>query len=288
VREASDIRQEETVKDCKQKLNKAKRRHSELDTLVKKLYEANAIGKLPDKHFDRLLGEYDEEQTGLETSIAEWQGLIDDWNTDNLKTDKFIEMVKRYTDFTELTTPMLNEFIEKVIVFEGEGRGHARRQRVDIHLNFIGAFEVPAHIVTPIEVEEQRRAEEEVAALAQRAKELQQARYEKRKAEMREHTARKRAGLLTPEEQEADRLRLEHQRAWFKEWREKKETAAPPPPPKPKQLSLKEISARKRRGLALTPEEQERYEAYRKRENEAIKKCRANKKAAALPMAANQ
>jgi len=38
---------------------------------VKKLYEGNAMGKIPDKHFTRLLNEYDEEQTGLETSIAE-------------------------------------------------------------------------------------------------------------------------------------------------------------------------------------------------------------------------
>ncbi len=45
------------------------------------------------------------------------------WNADKLKTDQFIQLVKRYTDFSELTTPMLNEFIEKMIVHEGEGRG---------------------------------------------------------------------------------------------------------------------------------------------------------------------
>ena len=47
-------------------------------------------------------------------------------DADRLKTDKFIELVSRYTDFSELTTPMLNEFIEKVVVHEGEGtRGTA-------------------------------------------------------------------------------------------------------------------------------------------------------------------
>lgn len=157
VREASDQNQEKTVKECKQKINKAQKRHKELDGLVKKLYEGNATGKIPDKHFTRLLAEYDEEQTGLETSIAEWQRQIENWNADKLKTDQFIQLVKRYTDFSELTTPMLNEFIEKVIVYEGEGWGNDRRQRIDIYLNFIGAFEVPAHIVTPAEVEEHRR-----------------------------------------------------------------------------------------------------------------------------------
>ena len=70
----------------------------------------------------------DEEQTGLETSIAEWKRQIESWNADKLKTDQFIQLVKRYTDFSELTTPMLNEFIEKVIVHEGEGGRNAKPQ----------------------------------------------------------------------------------------------------------------------------------------------------------------
>ena len=71
-----------SAKECKQKINKARKRCNELDGLVKKLYEGNATGKIHDK----------------------------------LKTDQFIQLVKRYTDFSELTTPTLNEFIEKVIV----------------------------------------------------------------------------------------------------------------------------------------------------------------------------
>ena len=138
VREASDQHQENAVKEYRQKVSKAQRRCKELDGLVKKLYEGNATGKIPDKHFTRLLAEYDEEQTGLEAAIAQWQEAIESWNADRLKTDKFIELVSRYTDFSELTTPMLNEFIEKVVVHEGEGRGNSRRQRIDIYLNFIG------------------------------------------------------------------------------------------------------------------------------------------------------
>ena len=61
VREVSDQNQEKTVKECKQKISKAQKRHKELDGLVKKLYEGNATGKIPDKHFTRLLNEYDEE-----------------------------------------------------------------------------------------------------------------------------------------------------------------------------------------------------------------------------------
>ena len=281
VREASQLRQEETVKECRQKMSKAKRRFSELDGLVKKLYEANATGKLPDRHFTRLLSEYDEEQAQLESSMAEWQRQLDDWNADRLKTDNFIALVKRYTDFTELTTPMLNEFIEKVVVYEGSGRGKARRQRIDIYLNFIGAFEVPAHIVTPMELEEEKRQQEEQAAKEQRSKELAQARYEKRKAEKREFTERKKAGLLTPEEQEAEEARLVKQREHNRAYREKQKADAPPKPPKPH--SIKELMELEKAGQELTAEEAERLAAYRRKKAEQHRAWREKQKADAPP-----
>ena len=276
VREASGLHQEQAVREYKQKISKAQRRHKELDGLVKKLYEGNATGKIPDKHFTRLLAEYDEEQTTLEASMTEWQEQIESWNADRLKTEKFMELVKRYTDFSELTTPMVNEFIEKIIVHEGEGRGNSRRQRIDIYLNFIGAFEVPAEIVTPIEEAEQRRQQEEQAAKEARSQELAQARYEKRKAERREFTARKRAGLLTPEEQAAEEIRLEKNRARDRAWREKQKASQPEKPTKPH--SLKELAAMKKAGLPLTPEEAERLASYRQRKNEEVRRCRERKK----------
>lgn len=270
VREASDQRQEEAVKDSKTQLAKAKRRHKELDGLVKKLYEANATGKLPDKHFTRLLAEYDEEQAALEASMTEWQEQIENWNADKLKTEKFIELVKRYTDFSELTTPMLNEFIEKVVVHEATGgRGNSRRQRLDIYLNFIGAFEVPAHIVTPMEEEAERRRQEEQAAKEARSRELKKARYEKRKQEKRDFTARKKAGLLTPEEQAEEEKRSAKKREQNQAWREKQKASQPPKPPKPH--SLTELARMKREGLPLTPEEAQRLAEYRQRKNEQIR-----------------
>ena len=270
VREASDLRQEEAVKDSKTQLAKAKRRHKELDGLVPTLYEANATGKLPDKHFTRLLAEYDEEQAALETSMTEWQEQIENWNADKLKTEKFIELVKRYTDFSELTTPMLNEFIEKVVVHEATGgRGNSRRQRLDIYLNFIGAFEVPAHIVTPMEEEAERRRQEEQAAKEARSRELKKVRYEKQKQEKRDFTARKKAGLLTPEEQAGEEKRSAKKREQNQAWREKQRASQPPKPPKPH--SLTELARMKREGLPLTPEEAQHLAEYRQRKNEQIR-----------------
>lgn len=256
VREASDQHQENAVKEYRQKVSKAQRRCKELDGLVKKLYEGNATGKIPDRHFTRLLAEYDEEQTGLEAAIAQWQEAIESWNADRLKTDKFIELVSRYTDFSELTTPMLNEFIEKVVVHEGEGRGNSRRQRIDIYLNFIGAFEVPAHIVTPMEAEEQRRQQEEQAA---------------KEAHSQELAALQKAGAdLTPEEAERLAAYRERKNRQHKAWYERQKAAQPPKP-----RTLKELAAALDAGQPLTPEETERLEASRSRKKNAYQELKA-------------
>lgn len=143
VQQTSTVQMAETQREQKRRLAEATERNGELNTLIKKLYEGNATGKIPDKHFERLLAEYDREQTALEAEIEDLQAQIDSFNEDSTKADKFIAVVRRYTDFTELTTPMLNEFIEKVVVHEATGGRTERKQKIDVYFNFVGQVELP-------------------------------------------------------------------------------------------------------------------------------------------------
>ena len=143
VQQTSTVQMAETQREQKRRLAEATERNGELNTLIKKLYEGNATGKIPDKHFERLLSEYDSEQTALETEIADLKAQIDSFNEDSAKADKFIAVVRRYTDFKELTTPMLNEFIEKVVVHEATGGRTDRKQKIDVYFNFVGQVELP-------------------------------------------------------------------------------------------------------------------------------------------------
>lgn len=143
VQQTSTVQIAETQREQKRRLAEATERNGELNTLIKKLYEGNATGKIPDKHFERLLAEYDREQTAPETEIEDLQEQIDSFNEDSTKADKFIAVVRRYTDFTELTTPMLNEFIEKVVVHEATGGRTDRKQKIDVYFNFVGQVELP-------------------------------------------------------------------------------------------------------------------------------------------------
>jgi hypothetical protein len=115
----------------------------------------------------------------LAKQTAEKKTELEQFESDGLRADRFLELAKQYADFTELTSPLLHTFIEKVIVHEADKSGGKREQRVDIYLNFIGQFAVPdgadAGDAVEDEAEEKRamwreykrreRAEKKAAAL---------------------------------------------------------------------------------------------------------------------------
>ena len=136
------LRQENVFKENEKLLSKFKQRHEKIYSLIKKLYEANAGGKISDRHFKRLLAEYDAEQAELELKSEKLQAEIESYNADSVKIESFIELTRRYTDFHELTATMLNEFIEKIIVHEGDRTSGKRIQKIEIYFNFIGDFSI--------------------------------------------------------------------------------------------------------------------------------------------------
>ena len=154
VRQESVLQQETAVKDNKKRLSKSKRRREEITGLVRKLYETYAADKIPESHFTDLLKSYDAEQTNLDCEIERLQAEIDTFNTDSVRADRFIELVNKHTEFKEFSPLLLNEFVEKVIVHEADKSTGKRIQKVDIHLSFIGNFELPVSELPPSQKEQ--------------------------------------------------------------------------------------------------------------------------------------
>jgi len=115
VREASELQSEEDAKVQRKQLAKHQKRCAELDTLIKRLYEDKVKGELSAKRFDILSLEYEKEQEDIEKQIAELQEGLDRFNEDGDKTGRFIEIVRKYTNITELNATILNEYIDKVV-----------------------------------------------------------------------------------------------------------------------------------------------------------------------------
>jgi DNA invertase Pin-like site-specific DNA recombinase len=143
IREASALRQSESAKSGKRQIAKNEKRISELDLLFRKTYEDFAAGRLTEKRFEQLSKGYETEQTDLESQTAKLKAELAQFEADTFRADSFLELTKRYTDFSELTPAMLHEFVEKVVVHEGDKSSGRRIQQVDIYLNYIGQFDLP-------------------------------------------------------------------------------------------------------------------------------------------------
>lgn len=154
---SSRDKQKESIKFLKRKIAQDTKRVNGLNMLMKKLYEDNISGKLSDKRFEFMLSEFENEQDTLEISMENAKAEIEKYESDTVRADKFIELVKRYTDFSELTTPMLNEFVEKILVHEADYSSGERVQEVEIYLNFIGKFELPVKEPTAEEIAEHEK-----------------------------------------------------------------------------------------------------------------------------------
>lgn len=147
VSENSLSNQDKLVSTNKKKLTELRKRYNELDNVIRKIYEDNIAGKLTDKRFEKLSADYEKEQEEIEQNISRIESEIETIEKQAINTEKFIELVDRYTDFKELTTPMLNEFIEKIVVHERiKGYRYTSSQKIDIYFNFIGKIELPNNI----------------------------------------------------------------------------------------------------------------------------------------------
>ena len=151
---ASKLKHEADTKELKKKIAKAKKRSAELDVLIKKLYESYAMGKISEHRFDALCAEYEREQAEMEAMIATEQSALEAFRADTDRADQFLALAKKYTDFTELTTPMIFEFVDKILVHAPEKIDGERTMEIDIYLKFIGKFDIPMPEPTPEELAE--------------------------------------------------------------------------------------------------------------------------------------
>jgi len=141
VQEVLASNQTDEVKRQKKQLTAYRKRHAELEKLLNKIYEDDALGKLPAKRYESLLQTYGQEQENIETEIVKLQSTVEKYESGSSKANNFIKLVERYTHFTELTQTMLHELIEKIVVHERDRKGAIDSpQTVEIHLNYIGEF----------------------------------------------------------------------------------------------------------------------------------------------------
>ena len=134
----------------KKQLAKAKKRIEEIDGLILKLYEDNAKGKLSDERYATMTEALEREQSELKSEVPQMEGFLSGETDKSVGLQKFIEKVRRLTEFTELTPEIVHEYIEKIEVHAPRYVDGKRVQLLDIYFNGVGIVEP----MTPEEMEE--------------------------------------------------------------------------------------------------------------------------------------
>lgn len=130
-------------KYLEEELCKSIARNEKISGLYAKLYEDNASGKVTDEWFMQLSHKYEVERMELKAKIAELRKRISNIGTMEQNKENFINAIRRFMEMKKLTAPLLRELIDIITVYETEGVGKNRSQRVMIHYKFIGYIEIP-------------------------------------------------------------------------------------------------------------------------------------------------
>ena len=164
VQETQVAQQSADISKKRRRLAAAQKRAGELEKLICKIYEDNALGKLPDARYKALDTQYAKEQDALEIEIAELEKAVTGYEQSQKSAEKFIALIDKYENFDTLTNTMFNEFVEKILVHERARKGSQdTTQEIEIYFNFLGRY-IPPSLqpvpLTPEEQEELRKKEE--------------------------------------------------------------------------------------------------------------------------------
>ena len=156
VQETQAAQQTADISKKRKRLAVAQKRVEELEKLICKIYEDNALGKLPDTRYEALDAQYAKEQDALNTEIIELEKVVTGYEQSRKSAEKFIALIDKYENFDTLTNTMLNEFVEKILVHERARKGSQdTTQEIEIFFNFLGRYIPPALQPVPLTAEEQ-------------------------------------------------------------------------------------------------------------------------------------
>ena len=125
----------------KRRLAEIQKRIGELDTIFQRIYEDNIIGKLSDERFMKMSKGYEDEQRTLQAEADIIQNELQQEEKKSVDVKRFLAVVKKYTDLTELTPEILHEFVDRIIVHAPDKSSGRRLQEIEIIYNHIGEFD---------------------------------------------------------------------------------------------------------------------------------------------------
>ncbi|XBX08460.1 recombinase family protein [Enterocloster clostridioformis] len=203
VKKSLAIQQTDRTKKQQKRVPQITTRLEQIDKVLNKLYEDNALGAIEQDRYEQMSQKYSEEYYTLKTELAEIKEQLSAFENAGGRAQRFVKLTERYADFAELTPAILNEFISRIEVHErDQKRARYTIQHIGIYFNHIGRFENElTQLAEPTEQE-----------IIQMREEIEEAKKEKSRAYHREYSRAYRARNLE-KQREYDRIKAREYRA---------------------------------------------------------------------------
>ncbi len=134
--ECSEQAMKKALGHQRKEFDKAEARLGEINLLFRKLYEDNALGRLSNEQFVFLTSGYEDEKRELTKRAAELKKEIDTAAERSADVKRFVALVRRYTEISELTYENVHEFIDRILVYELDKNTNTRK--IEIFYSFVG------------------------------------------------------------------------------------------------------------------------------------------------------
>ncbi len=203
VKKSLDVQQTDRTKKQQKRVPQITTRLEQIEKVLDKLYEDNALGTIEQDRYEQMSQKYSEEYYTLKAELAEIKEQLSAFENAGGRAQRFVKLTERYADFAELTPAILNEFISKIEVHErDQKRARYAIQHIGIYFNHIGKFENElTQLAEPTEQEIKKMREE-----------IEEAKKEKSRAYHREYSRAYRARNIE-KQREYDRIKAREYRA---------------------------------------------------------------------------
>jgi len=112
------MQQTDQTKKQQKRIPQITTRLEQIDKVLNKLYEDNALGTIPQDRYEQMSQKYSEEYYALKAELATLQEQLSAYENAGGRAQKFLKLTERHAAFTDLTPAILNEFISRIEVHE--------------------------------------------------------------------------------------------------------------------------------------------------------------------------
>lgn len=134
--------EQKRLADAKKALTTAQKQQGEQDAKIKRVYEDNISGKLPDSLFTTFLASYEDEKAALQARVSALQGEIAQLESNKKDVSFFLKLIRQFANIEDLDRQALTALIDRITISEDDQQVNSRNkeQKITIYYKFVGAI----------------------------------------------------------------------------------------------------------------------------------------------------